>query len=144
MTLNHAEIEGCVPHAGTMCLLDAVLEWDATDIACAAAAPCASHPLARDGLVPAVAAAEYAAQATAVHGALLGDEAVRRAGMLAKLSDVELHTACFPSNGGPLTVRAELLSRGASGCMYAFEVIDSQQPIASGRLIVAFTLSSAR
>jgi len=143
MTLDRVDIERRVPHAGTMCLLDAVMQWDATHIACTAAVPGVTHPLAHNGMVPAVAAAEYAAQATAVHGALLGDQIVRRAGMLAKLSNVELHTACIPADDGPLTVRAELLSRGASGCMYAFEVTASRQPIASGRLIVAFPPSSA-
>jgi len=75
MTLDHAGIERCVPHAGSMVLLDAVLHWDATHIVCSAAAPNAGHPLARDGAVRAVTAAEYAAQAVAVHGALLEHQA---------------------------------------------------------------------
>lgn len=127
-----------VPHAGSMCLLDAVTAWDAGHIDCSAAEPGLAHPLAREGCVPAVAACEYAAQATAVHGALLDDSHEPRAGMLAKLMDVRLHSPCFPAGDGVLAVRAELLSRTAAGCLYAFEVAGAGAMVASGRLMVAF------
>ena len=133
--LTRAQIEARVPHAGAMCLLDAVSAWDATRIDCEAAAPTPHHPLARDGGVPAVAAVEYAAQATAVHGALIEPDGGPRDGMLAKLSDVELAAGCIE---GPLQVHAELVSHGAAGCMYRFAVHDAQRCCASGRLLVAF------
>jgi predicted hotdog family 3-hydroxylacyl-ACP dehydratase len=142
MTLDRAAIAGSLPHAGDMCLLDAVQQWDATDITCVAAAPSAAHPLARGGVVPAVAAAEYAAQATAMHGALLGGHRTP-AGMLAKLSNVELHAKCIPAGGGLLAVHARLLGRNASGCLYDFEVDCANHPILSGRLMVAFTAHPA-
>lgn len=138
MIVDRACIERLVPHAGSMCLLDAVTHWEAGRIACSAPEPGAGHPLARDASVPAIAAAEYAAQATAVHGALLDQARGPRAGMLAKLMDVDLHCSSFPAGGGPLTVRAELLSRLSTGCLYSFEVAASSQAIARGRLIVAF------
>jgi predicted hotdog family 3-hydroxylacyl-ACP dehydratase len=138
MMPNREAIERMVPHAGSMCLLDAVIAWDPFHIACSAVEPCATHPLARDGRVPAVAACEYAAQASAVHGALLDNSQVPRAGMLAKLMDVRLHSSCFPAGGGPLDVRAELLGRTAAGCLYAFDVGSNDTPVASGRLMVAF------
>jgi predicted hotdog family 3-hydroxylacyl-ACP dehydratase len=137
MMPNRAAIERLVPHAGSMCLLHAVTSWDATHIHCSADEPGDSHPLAREGRVPAVAACEYAAQASAVHGALLDDMKVPRAGMLAKLMDVRLHRSCFPQ-GAALTVRAELISRVGAGCLYAFDVASTGVPVASGRLMVAF------
>jgi predicted hotdog family 3-hydroxylacyl-ACP dehydratase len=143
MMPDRARIQQLVPHAGAMCLLDAVTHWDAAQITCSSAEPAASHPLARDGVVPAIAAAEYAAQATAVHGALLDDASRPRAGMLAKLMDVDLHSACFPPDGGPVTVNAKLLSRSGGGCLYAFDVASLGRPIASGRLMVAFGPSAA-
>ena len=132
--LNRAQIESRVAHAGAMCLLDSVTHWDASSIACTASEPTLGHPLARDGGVPAVAAVEYAAQATAIHGALLEDAAAPRAGMLATLSEVELACDCIT---GPLDIRAELLSRLASGCMYGFSVHDAHRCCARGRLLVA-------
>lgn len=136
--LTRAQIEARIPHAGAMCLLDAVQSWDVTSIVCHAAAPTAAHPLARDEGVPAVAAVEYAAQAAAVHGALLDDSESPRDGVLAKLTDVELAAAMFGEASGALIVRAALLARTASGCMYSFEVGDPRGWIARGRLMVAF------
>jgi len=132
--LGRDEIERRVPHAGAMCLLDTVTRWDASCIECEAAAPIGGHPLARDGGVPAVAAVEYAAQATAVHGALLDETGASRRGMLAKLSDVEIAPRCID---GALTIRAELIGRSDAGCMYSFAVHDARSCCASGRLLVA-------
>jgi len=121
-----------------MCLLDEVQSWDATRIVCLAAAPTADHPLARGPTVSAIVAVEYAAQAAAVHGALLDGEARPRPGMLAKLTDVELAELVLGRAGGKLVVNAELLSRADSGCMYRFEVVEQRVCIARGRLTVAF------
>jgi predicted hotdog family 3-hydroxylacyl-ACP dehydratase len=143
MMPDRAHIERLVPHSGAMCLLDAVTHWDAVHISCSCAEPHATHPLARGGRLPAIAACEYAAQATAVHGALLDGADGPRAGLLAKLADVELHSPRFPRGGGPLTVRAELLSRLPAGCLYAFDVASAARPIARGRLIVAFGTGAA-
>jgi predicted hotdog family 3-hydroxylacyl-ACP dehydratase len=137
MKLDRAGIEKLVPHAGAMCLLDAVTEWSAESIACTSALPGADHPLARDRRVPAIVATEYAAQATAVHGALLAASGRPRAGMLATLVDVQLAAAAIPSHGDPLSIRADLLSRSDKGCMYRFEVGTTGPTIASGRLMVA-------
>lgn len=138
MTLDRTGIECLVPQRGTMCLLDAVMAWDATRIHCTAVAPGPKHPLAREHGVPAVVAIEYAAQATAVHGALLEAAATPRAGMLAKLSEVHLHTDWLWSDGVALDVRAERLGYSAAGCRYSFEVTCGQRSIADGRLMVAF------
>ncbi|MDB5896802.1 MAG: 3-hydroxydecanoyl-[ACP] dehydratase [Ramlibacter sp.] len=139
MKIDRAGIERLVPHAGAMCLLDAVTEWSADSIACTSGWPGADHPLARNQRVPAIVATEYAAQATAVHGALLEDSGRARAGMLATLMDVQLAAASMPAQGDALSIRAHLLSRSPAGCMYSFEVAAAGAPIASGRLMVALT-----
>lgn len=136
-TRDRPAIERLVPHAGDMCLLDAVLDWDATRIECAAAAPNADHPLARGGRVPAIAACEYAGQASAVHGALIEPQAAARAGLLAKLMDVDLPSPFIP-DGQALHIRAEVLGRVPDGCLYAFDVASAGRVVARGRLMVAF------
>jgi predicted hotdog family 3-hydroxylacyl-ACP dehydratase len=143
MKLDRAGIEGCIPHSGSMVLLDSVVQWDAAYIVCSAAAPGAGHPLARRGTVAALVAVEYGAQAAAVHGFLV-EPAVPRPGMLAKLSDVQLHAACIPSDRGPLSVKAQLLSRVALGCLYDFHVECAGEPVAQGRLMVSFAAPAAR
>lgn len=138
MKLDRAYIARRVPHTGAMCLLDTVLRWDATEITCSAGVFSLKHPLARDGKVPALVSVEYAAQATAVHGALLDNQSAPRAGMLARLHEVELQAESIPSDGEQLTVSAQLLSRGASGMIYTFKVESGGQAIARGRLTIAF------
>lgn len=138
MTLDRQGIEQLVPHAGAMCLLDGVARWDASSIDCMAAAPGAAHPLLRDGALPAVAGCEYAAQAAAVHGALVDGAAAPRQGMLAKLMDVDFHGLRFAPADGLLAVRAGLVSRMDAGCLYEFEVGQGGRAVLSGRLIVAF------
>lgn len=138
MTIDRAAIECRVPQTGAMCLLDAVSEWNAERIVCNARAPDAGHPLARGARLPAAAAIEYAAQATAVHGTLLEGRARPHNGMLASLSDVEMHCADIALGDGPLQVVAELVSRAAAGCIYAFDVATPAGRVVSGRLMVAF------
>jgi predicted hotdog family 3-hydroxylacyl-ACP dehydratase len=137
--LSRAQIEALVSHAGSMCLLDRVLQWDGTHIVCQAATPASGHPLARAQGVPVVAAVEYAAQATALHGALLDGRRKARNGMLAKLTDVELFAQWLDESSGALEIQAELLVRGASACTYSFMVQDASGHRARGRLLVAFT-----
>jgi predicted hotdog family 3-hydroxylacyl-ACP dehydratase len=142
MKLDRAAIERLVPHAGAMCLLDAVTDWSAESIACTSALPGPEHPLARNRRVPAIVATEYAAQATAVHGALLDGTGSPRAGMLATLVDVQLGADAIPVSGEALSVRADLLSRSASGCMYSFDVRATGASIASGRLLVVLAATA--
>lgn len=145
MRMTRAQIQRLVPHAGAMCLLDEVTHWDAASIACTSAAPGPNHPLARDRAVPAIAAiaaAEYAAQASAVHGALLEQSSRPRAGMLATLMDVKLAARTIPE-GGALSIQADLLSRSAAGCLYSFEVSTGGKPLAAGRLMVALLAEEA-
>lgn len=136
--LTHDEIERRIPHAGAMCLLDRVVRWDAMHIDCAADSPRADHPLALAQGVPVVAAVEYAAQAAALHGALLDGRLEPRRGMLAKLSGVVLSEGWLAGSLGGLTIRADLLARSDAGCTYDFAVHDALGCRARGRLLVAF------
>jgi predicted hotdog family 3-hydroxylacyl-ACP dehydratase len=138
MSLDRRQIERVVPHAGAMCLLDAVTQWDETQLTCTCAAPGAEHPLADKGRVPAVAACEYAAQATAVHGALIDALQSPRAGMLASLIDVRLHEAWFPAGDGEVLVQASLRIRTGDACLYSFEVSAAGVALVDGQLMVAF------
>ncbi len=72
-TLGHAGIAQRIPHAGRMCLLDALHSWTADGLHCSATGHAAlDHPLRSAGGLLAPCAIEYAAQAMALHGALLG------------------------------------------------------------------------
>ncbi len=136
--LTRADIAARIPHAGAMSLLDAVLAWDQDGIVCRSPVPGAEHPLAEGRAVPAVAAIEYAAQAAAVHGALIDGTAQPRGGVLAKVADVALHVPSLDQARGALRIHARALGRTSAGCLYAFEVADADRRLVSGRLMVAF------
>lgn len=130
-----------------MCLIDRVGAWQSDSIVCHACAPQPGHPLATSArgslhsmeggateLHP-IATVEYAAQAVALHGSLIDDAAAPRAGLLAKLSAVQLSSQPVR---GEMTITARLLSRSDAGCLYDFDVRDTQGECASGRLMIAF------
>ncbi len=138
MGLDRSEIERALPHGGSMCLLEEVVAWDGDRISCIASPDRKDHPLARPGGIPTIMAAEYAAQATAVHGALLEATGEPRPGLLAMLKNVTLHEPWLTGNGEQLTVDATLIGRSESGCIYSFSVRAGNQPLSDGQLMVAF------
>jgi hypothetical protein len=70
--LDHAAIAARIPHQGSMCLLAAVVDWSADGISCRAVSHAdPANPLRAEGRLGAANGIEYAAQAMALHGALL-------------------------------------------------------------------------
>lgn len=131
-----------IPHAGTMCLLDAVVAWsDASIHAASDGHGDALHPLRTDEDLHAVHLAEYGAQAMAVHGALgerkRGFE-VARAGRLVSLRDLKLEVEYVDADAGRLDVHAERLAADDSGAQYVFRVEQAGQLLASGRAAVLY------
>ena len=143
MTLDRLRISQLVPQADAMCLLDEVTDWGPTHVSCKAQAPGADHPLLRDGQVPAVMAVEYAAQASAVHGALSEPATAQRAGMLATLVDVDLRATGVAQDDGPIAVEATMLGRTGNGCLYSFSVAVAGAIVVEGRLVVALAPEEA-
>ena len=128
-----------IPHAGTMCLLDAVLEHDARRIhAITATHAGTDNPLRADGRLHAIALCEYGAQAMAVHGALLARERGGRAqpGYLVSLREVELQVEYVDDLRGSLDVYAEQLLDSGESLQYAFRVEHEARLLASGRAAV--------
>lgn len=129
-----------IPHAGTMCLLDAVQAWDASTIhAISTGHVRIDHPLRGTQGLHAVHLAEYGAQAMAVHGALLararGIEGVRP-GRLVSLRDVRLFEEYIDWLDGHLDVHAECLYADDGGAQYAFHIEHRGRLLASGRAAV--------
>lgn len=138
--LTRTEFAPLIPHAGSMCLLDGVLAWDAATIhAVSESHARGDHPLrGADGL-HAVHLAEYGAQAMAVHGALRdrahGATQVKP-GRLVSLRDVRMEVEYVAVTGGRLDVHAECLYADDAGAQYAFRVEQGGRLLASGRAAV--------
>ncbi|MBM7128186.1 phosphotransferase [Dyella mobilis] len=126
-----------------MCLLDHVLDWnDRTVHAIAQRHGLHDHPLRYAAGLHAVHLAEYGAQASAVHAALLAasrDEARMRPGRLVSLRDVHLAVEYVELSRGRLDVHAECLFADERGAQYTFSVLQNGQPLASGRTAVMYT-----
>jgi len=137
--IGRADIEGLVPHAGAMCLWEAVAGWDRSRIVLHAHGhrdP--AHPLRRDGRLHAVHLCEYGAQAMAVHGGLVARAAGQppRAGMLVALRGVALHVARFDDLAGVLVGEAEQLADSPASQQYAFRLHCDGVLLAEGRAAV--------
>jgi predicted hotdog family 3-hydroxylacyl-ACP dehydratase len=141
--LDHAWIAAHIPHSGAMCLLDRVVEWTDEIIRCTAT----SHrdplnPLRMSGRLAAVCGVEYAAQAMAVHGAVLGAASGRpRAGFLASLRNVEAHVERLDTLDAPLIVEAERISGDVNNILYGFTVRCDDKTLLEGRAAVILDAS---
>jgi predicted hotdog family 3-hydroxylacyl-ACP dehydratase len=154
--LNRDDIARRIPHQGSMCLLDSVLSWDDNLIRCESRSHLApDHPLRAHGRLGAACGIEYAAQAMAVHGALVAErldsgDAVGsppRSGYLASVRGVTLGVERLDTVAGPLTVNAERITGDASTVLYRFDVQAGAQTLLSGRAVVvldAAALAPAR
>ncbi len=138
--IGQDQIRKLVPHAGSMCLLEAVEEWSDDAITCSTTTHRrVDHPLRRDGELAALHLIEYGAQAAAVHGGLLAQRegaSAARPGMLTALRDCQLYVARVDDVEAPLTVRARKLIANADGSMYQFEISAAGVKLAEGRVSV--------
>lgn len=136
--LDRAAIAARIPHQGSMCLLDAVLAWDSGQIHCRAS----SHrqpdnPLRAAERLGAACGIEYAAQAMAVHGALLAPEgAPPRPGYLASVRSVQLAVDRLDDLPQDLDIIAERLSGDEHNILYHFRVEHAGDLLLSGRAAV--------
>jgi len=122
-----------------MCLLDGVIEYDDTSIVCISA----SHrrpenPLRSRGRLGAWCGLEYAAQAVAVHGGLLGANAGAKPGYLAGVRDLTLSVQRLDDIESDLIVRAEQLLASSESLLYAFTVSADEKILLEGRLSIFF------
>ena len=145
-TLVQAQIAALLPHSGTMCLLQTLDAWDKQHIVCRADNHRDPHnPLrTRSGLL-APSAIEYAAQAMALHGALIGLEAGVPAspGYLASTRGVQLHRLRLDDLAGELHITATRQAGDARQILYAFTVSHAGEPVAEGRAAVVLNTALA-
>lgn len=139
MQLDRRWIGSHIPHAGKMCLLDAVLSWDATRIECRTATHRdADNPLRSHGRLGCACGVEYAAQAMAVHGALVaGRSGAPAAGYLVGLRRVRLQVVRLDDIETDLLVSGERMSGDDTIVIYEFSVHNAQRSFLSGRATVA-------
>ena len=145
MLADKAGISKVIPHAGSMCLLDGVLECDTQRIRCISSSHRdADNPLRSGNELSALCGIEYAAQAMAVHGVMGGQiDKKPRAGFLASLRDVSCNSMRMDTLQDDLIINAEKLMGDEARVIYQFSVHAGPNEIISGRATVVLDADKA-
>ncbi|SDR08882.1 phosphotransferase [Pseudoxanthomonas sp. CF125] len=141
--LPREQIEAMIPHKGSMCLWDQVVEWDAHRIVLRASNHRdVAHPLRSGDKLRAVHLCEYGAQAMAVHGGLRARARGGDAGpgLLVALRGVRLHVSYIDQLPGVLECEAEVLAEGEGSQQYAFRIHHGDHLLVEGRAAVMLQL----
>jgi predicted hotdog family 3-hydroxylacyl-ACP dehydratase len=138
MLANREAIAAVIPHSGSMCLLDAVLEYDTQHIRCSSSTHRnLDNPMRADNKLSALCGIEYAAQAMAVHGVYGGQISQKpRAGFLVSLRDVNCNTMRLDTLQDDLIIHAEKLMGDEAHVMYQFTLHAGAIEIMTGRATV--------
>jgi predicted hotdog family 3-hydroxylacyl-ACP dehydratase len=140
--LDHAWIAAHIPHQGDMCLLQRVQDWDAQGVRCTASSHRAhNNPLRAHGQLAAACGIEYAAQAMAVHGALLAShqapaQAPPKVGFLASVRAATLHVGRLDDIAADLMVEARQFSSDGNNVLYDFWIRAGSRILLEGRAAV--------
>jgi predicted hotdog family 3-hydroxylacyl-ACP dehydratase len=138
MKLERSDIAQRIPHAGAMCLLDGVLDWDGESIRCVAHTHLdAANPLRSHDRLAVICGIEYAAQAMALHGSLCAKTASRpRSGYLAVVRECAWTVARLDDLPGELTIVARQLYADGLKVLYEFDLSCQKSEILRGRAAV--------
>ena len=143
--IDRNSIAALIPHAGRMCLLDRVEDWNETSIRCIATShrdP--ANPLSVNGTLGAACGIEYAAQAMAIHGGLACQPDQRpRSGFLISLRAVTMAVDRLDDLGPELIVRAERLAGSDNEATYDFSLCSGEAIVLSGRASVLLDAEKA-
>ena len=141
---DHAWIAAHIPHQGSMCLLDSVLAHDAQQVRCLARSHRSpDNPLRAHGRLAAACGIEYAAQAMAVHGALLaaGQESRPRPGFLASVRSTVLHVGRLDDIAQDLAVDAVRVTGDSGTVLYDFAVSAGDRLLVEGRAAIVLDVA---
>ena len=137
--LNRDWIAAHIPHRGRMCLLDEVLDWSSEHIRCRSATHRApDNPLRSAHGLGVACGIEYAAQAMALHGALLGADAQgsSEAGFLGSVRDVHFFVRNLDRIESDLICEVAHLAGDRFSALYAFALMGDECLLLKGRASV--------
>ena len=144
--IDRDAILALIPHQGTMCLLDEVMQWDSERIVCTTHShQRPDNPLRSDSMLRAIHLCEYGAQAMAVHGGLLAREhgQVAKPGLLVSLRAVQINSLRIDKLPDALIVEADKLLDSGSSWQYQFRVRHRDALLAEGRAAVMMRIDVA-
>jgi len=137
--IERDEICGLIPHAGNMCLLDRVTEWDENTIVCESSShQLQNNPLRTNEGLPSASLIEYGAQSIAVHGGLIARQHGVKIdnGYLAVLRDVSFDRLDVSKITNKIVIMAEKLMSQNGSLVYQFQASVDGLCIVQGRATV--------
>lgn len=143
--IDQAWIANHIPHQGSMCLLKSVQTWDPEKIECLANSHLAiDNPLRAHGQLGIACGIEYAAQAMAVHGALLAPANSTRpkVGYLVSVRGVTMNVTRLDNVSADLEITATCLMASESNMLYQFMVCANNKVLLEGRATVVLDADS--
>jgi predicted hotdog family 3-hydroxylacyl-ACP dehydratase len=139
MIMTSKDLCALIPHAGDMCLLESVVRWDEVTILCKSSTHIDAHnPLRSRGRLAAICGVEYAAQAMALHGALVASRPIGN-GYLASVRDVRLIAARLDTVREELQIEATRVAGDTGLIVYRFSVAAAGADLVRGRASVFLT-----
>lgn len=135
-------ISSLIPHQGSMCLLERVVEWDDQHVVLETASHRSpTNPLRTNGRLRALHLCEYGAQAMAVHGGLRSTVTgvQPKPGMLVSLREVKFGRDYVEDLPGELRVEAVCLQADGASLQYRFRVTHGDETLAEGRAAVVLS-----
>lgn len=146
--IDRAWIANRIPHQGSMCLLDRVENWDENGVVCSAQSHSSpENPLRSVGILGIANAIEYAAQAMAVHCALLIDSnesEAPKSGYLTSVRQVNWYRSRFDDIAGGLRICARRMSGNEITVLYNFEIHGDDMLLIEGRASVVLNAAEMR
>ncbi len=137
--LNADRIARLIPHHGDMCLVHEVRHHDEHSIVCLAISHrFNSNPLRENGVLHAVCGVEYAAQAMAIHGALVSETGNKppRSGRLAGVRALELQVLRLDDLESDLEICATQIMGDANSMVYKFAITAGARNLLKGKATV--------
>ena len=128
-----------------MCLLDAVVDWDASHIICHSErhrAP--DNPLKNGERLSSIHGIEFAAQAMAAHrGLVAGSAPAPSVGLLLSVRDCHFWAPRLDDIAESLSIKASVVGSSGNAQTYQFEVLAGERRLLEGRASVMLQLGAA-
>ncbi len=122
-----------------MCLLEKIESWDENEIVCTATSHLnPNNPLRLGGKLHIIHGVEYAAQAMAAHGKLLGPRSSSSRGLLASTKNLRFNVHHLDNIKEPIRIHARSLANTIHGLLYSFTVSDEKKVLISGECTIIF------
>ena len=140
-SIDNAGISQLIPHAGNMVLLDEINHWNNDNItATVFAKPLRDNPLIEasdNNTFNSLLLIEYAAQAAAVHAALLASGlGAQRPAYIGATKNINIQKNTVEPTQ-PITIHAEMLLANSNGAIYQIDCQQNKETIINAKLILS-------